>query len=281
MATFTNQASLAYSGGVVKSNVTYGEIVGTLTMTKTALKETYAPQGTVSYIVNIVNSGAAPTAQLTLTDDLGAFTFGTETVYPLSFDPDSLSFFIEGALQPTPQYTDADSLTVTLGSLPADSVSTLIYQATVTEYADPTGSITNTATLTGSSNEITASATVTAADNPVLAIAKALDPTTVDENGDVTYTFTVTNFSGTEAGTDANVSISDTFDPVLTDLAATLVNEKSLVINTDYTYDPATGEFTTTPGAITVPAATFTQNTDGSWITTPGVSVLTVTGTIS
>lgn len=280
MATFTNQASLAYNGGVVKSNVTYGEIVGTLEITKTALNETYTPDGTVSYIINIINSGTTPSGQLTLTDDLGAFAFGTGTVYPLSVDVDSLNFFIDGILQPDPQTQTENGLTVTLGSLPADSVSTLVYQTSVTNYADPTGSITNTATLTGSTDEITAQATVNATDTPVLSLSKALDPTTVSENGEVTYTFTITNTSGTEAGASENISVSDVFDPALADLQATIPSEKRLVENTDYTYDPATGEFVTTPGAITVPAATFTQNEDGSWTTTPGVRVLTVTGTI-
>ena len=281
MAIFTNQASLAYNGGVVRSNVTYGEIVGTLEMTKTALKDTYTPGGTVSYIINVINTGTSPTPQLTLSDDLGAYAYAAGTVYPLSFDEESLRFFVDGVLQPTPQAEVTDALSVTLGSLPADSTATLIYQAAVTEYADPAGSITNTATLTGAASEISAQATVNAAVGPVLSIAKALDPATVNENGSVTYTFTITNVSGTQAGAEENVSVSDVFDPVLTELQATVDTAKRLVENTDYTYDPATGEFVTTPGTITVPAATFTQNEDGSWTVAPGVTVLTVTGNLS
>ena len=34
------------------------------------------------------------------------------------------------------------------------------------------------------------------------------------------------------------------------------------------------------PTAVTVPAATYTQNPDGSFVTNPGVTVLTVTGTV-
>lgn len=45
-------------------------------------------------------------------------------------------------------------------------------------------------------------------------------------------------------------------------------------------YNQATGEFATTDGTVTVPAATYTQNPDGSIVTTPGVTVLTVTGTV-
>lgn len=48
----------------------------------------------------------------------------------------------------------------------------------------------------------------------------------------------------------------------------------------NYTYNDATGEFATTAGFITVPAATYTQNEDGSFTITPGTAKITVTGTI-
>lgn len=47
-----------------------------------------------------------------------------------------------------------------------------------------------------------------------------------------------------------------------------------------YTYDPDSGRFATLAGRITVPAASYTQNADGTWTVKPGVSVLTVTGTV-
>ena len=43
MATFTNQASLSYTGGTVTSNVTVGEILETVTVTKTALRRPTPP----------------------------------------------------------------------------------------------------------------------------------------------------------------------------------------------------------------------------------------------
>ena len=50
---------------------------------------------------------------------------------------------------------------------------------------------------------------------------------------------------------------------------------------TAYTYNEATGEFATVPGAFTVPAATFEQDAvTGNYRTTPGVTVVTVTGTV-
>ena len=50
---------------------------------------------------------------------------------------------------------------------------------------------------------------------------------------------------------------------------------------TQFTYDEATGLFTTVAGEITVPAATYTTNPEtGAVVVAPGVSTLTVTGTI-
>ena len=50
---------------------------------------------------------------------------------------------------------------------------------------------------------------------------------------------------------------------------------------TDYTYNETSGEFVTTAGRITVPAAVFTQDaTTGIWAINPGVGTLVVTGTI-
>ena len=42
MATFTNFATLSYNGGTTNSNVVTGEIVESLTATKTAITENYS-----------------------------------------------------------------------------------------------------------------------------------------------------------------------------------------------------------------------------------------------
>ena len=50
---------------------------------------------------------------------------------------------------------------------------------------------------------------------------------------------------------------------------------------TQYTYNAATGVFTTTAGALTVPAATFTQDpTTGVFTVDPGTAQLVITGTL-
>jgi hypothetical protein len=48
-----------------------------------------------------------------------------------------------------------------------------------------------------------------------------------------------------------------------------------------YNYDEATGLFTTVPGQILVPAATYAQDpVTGAYTATPGIATLIVTGII-
>ena len=76
------------------------------------------------------------------------------------------------------------------------------------------------------------------------------------------------------------ITVTDTFTPVLSDIAVAL-DGTALALTTDYTYNTTTGAFATVPGRITVPAATFAQDaTTGEFTVTPGVAVLTVTGTV-
>ena len=152
------------------------------------------------------------------------------------------------------------------------------------DYANPAAesTIVNTVTVTGDglSAPITATATITAEAAPELTISKSITPTQVVDNDRVTYTFVIQN-SGNEAvvATD-NAAITDTFDPILTALTVTF-NGTAWTEGVQYTYDEATGLFTTNPGQITVPAATYTQDpVTGAYTVTPGIATLIVTGTI-
>ena len=283
MATFTNQATLSYKGMSVSSNVATGELISTLTATKTALTSSYTPGGELVYAVSLVNSGTSDIAALTVTDDLGAYGFGAQTLVPLSYTVGSIKYFVNGVLQPDPTVTAAEPLTVSGIEVPAGGTSMLVYAAAVNSFAPPEmgGSITNTVTVSGAlTDTVTASETVTAAAESVLDIAKSVSPTTVSENGEVTYTFVITNGGGAEAGAGDNISLSDTFSPILTDIAVSVGGapmEKSI----DYTYDEASGLFVTVPGSITVPAAAFTQDeTSGEWSCEPGSVTITVSGII-
>lgn len=283
MAQFFNQATLSYNAGSTTSNVTVGELLETLSASKTALPATYGAGDIVTYAVSIVNAGTTPFTNLTVTDDLGAFTEGTLTLIPLDYLAGSARLYINGVLLAAPAVT-TDPLTFTGINVPAGGNALLLYQATVNEFAPlaAVSTITNTATVSGGglTAPITVTADITAETNPVLSISKSICPSTVTENEPITYTFVIQNSGAAPAVATDNITVTDTFNPALSDLTVTL-DGVPLALTTDYTYDPATGQFATVPSRITVPAATYTRNPETGEITVvPGVTVLTVTGTI-
>lgn len=283
MASFTNFATLSYNGGTTNSNIVTGEILEALTAVKTAVSANYSAGDRITYALSLVNTGTAAVTDYTVTDNLGGYTVGANTVYPLAYNAGTVRYYINGVLQTAPTVTAGPPLTVTGLTVPAGGSAVLIYETTATPVAPlATGSsITNTATITGGglTNPITAQATVETANSAELSISKALSPTTVTENGQITYTFVISNTGNTEATATGNVVVTDTFDPILRNIAVTY-NGTAWTEGTNYTYNAATGVFTTLAGQITVPAATFTQNTDGTFTVTPGTATLVITGTV-
>lgn len=284
MPSFTNQASLSYAGGVLRSNVVTGNLVDTLSLVKTAVDSSYTAGETLSYIVTLVNSGDAALTGLTLSDDLAAYTPDALTFTPLSYVPDSLLCYQNGVLQSAPAVTAGPPLTVSGLTVPAGGSVTLVYQAQVNAQAPlaPGSELTNTATVSGGtlSAPLTASDTVPAGVEPDISIAKAMSPETVSASGELTYTFILQNGGNSEVTAEAALVLTDSFDPILKSIAVTY-NGASWTENVNYSYNAATGLFTTLAGQLTIPAATYTQDSaTGVWTTTPGVSVLTVKGTV-
>ncbi|MBP3321098.1 MAG: hypothetical protein J6M12_01980 [Clostridia bacterium] len=281
MAIFTNQARLTYNGQSVNSNVTTGEIIEVLSMSKVALDDSYRVGDTIVYAVSILNAGTADFQGLALLDDLGGYDFGGSTLYPLSYVDGSLKYYVNGVLQATPVLSAGPPLNISGITVPAGGNAMLLYEVEVGELAPPSeGSlITNTATLSGGglSTPVTASAQIGADGSARLSITKSLSPSSVAENGRLTYTFVIEN-SGSQATVAIDdLTLIDIFDPVLSDLTVTLDG----VPFTAYSYDQASGTFTTTPGSITVPGATFVQDPlNGQWQTDPGAVVLVVSGQV-
>lgn len=283
IAIFYNQATLSYSGGRTNSNVTTGEFVETVTVTKTPVSTDYAAGDDVVYAISIVNDGLTPLTGVTVEDDLGGYDFDGATVYPLAYVEGSLVYFVNGVPQAAPTVEAGPPLVISDIEVPAGGSALLLYEASVTAFA-PLGdgaSIENTATVDGSciADPIVAAASIPAELTPELTLSKSVCPSVVSGCGELTYTFVIQNSGGAEAAAEDAVTVEDTFDPILGDLEVTLDGE-TLTLGTDYEYDETTGLFRTIAGAVTVPAATFAQNSDGSWTTTPGVTVLTVTGTV-
>lgn len=283
MAFFTNQAQLRYGNEITNSNITVGEIQEVLTVTKTAVKETYRQGGTVTYIISIVNAGTAEYTGLTLSDDLGTYAFGTTTRTPLDYSAGTIRYYQNGVLQTAPTVEAGPPLTITGVNVPAGGNATIVYETRLNAYAplQLEAEITNVVTVSGTCvSGITASETVSAVAEPVLSITKSVSPVPVTECGRLTYTFVIQNTGNVPADSTTEVSVTDTFDPVLRNLTVTF-NGTAWTAPTNYTYDETTGMFTTVLGEVTVPAATYTQNSEtGEWSTSSGVRTLIVTGTI-
>lgn len=285
MAQFTNQAQLLYNNTVVNSNVAVGEITDPISGTKTALIDTYTRGDDITYIISIVNSGTTPFTNLTVTDNLGQYTVTPGvTPTPLTYTDGSVRAYVDGVLQAAPAVTAGPPLVFSGITVPAGSNLMIVYEARVNGTAplSADSTIVNTATVSGGGivTPLTLTETVTAAAEPNLTITKSIEPVPVAENGTLTYTFVIQNYGNAAAAATDDVVLSDTFNPLLRNVTATL-NGTALTPASQYTYNPATGLFETIGGVITVPAATFEQDpATGNVLVTPGVSTLTVTGTI-
>lgn len=284
MPTFTNQATLYYNNNVTTSNIVTGELLEVLSATKTAVSDNYGANDTVTYVISIVNSGATPYNNLTVTDNLGEYLFNETELVPLTYEEGSILYYVNGVLQASPTVTSTVPLVISGVNVPAGGNALLVYSATVNEFA-PLGTsaeIVNAVTVTGSgiAAPIVATETINVANEPSLTITKSLSPTSIVGNGPLTYTFTISNTGNAAAEATDNVIVTDIFDPAL-EIQSVTLNGEALVLGTDYTYDEATGSFATVAGRITVPAATYTQDeATGIVVVEPGVTVLTVTGTV-
>ncbi|MBQ7326482.1 MAG: hypothetical protein IJW93_03275 [Clostridia bacterium] len=286
MATFYNQATLSFAGRVTNSNVTEGELVSELSLTKTAVSTDYGPGDGIVYAVTLVNADSVAKSGITLTDNLGAYTLmgGTTEFVPLTYVDGSVLYYQNGVLQPAPTVVAGNTLVISGIDVPAGGNVIILYEVRANSLAPLSAgsSIFNTVSAGGDGvcEELTDSAQITTRDEPLLSIAKAVNPLTLTCGDEVTYTFIIQNAGNTSVIATDDLIVSDTFNPILTSITVSL-NGELLNEGTQYAYNEQTGEFTTIGGAIPVPAATFTRDSEtGVVTTTPGVAVLTITGII-
>lgn len=294
MAEFTNRATLSYGDVTKISNQTVGEITSSLALNKKAVYEVYRRGDTVTYIVGITNASDAAYTGITLTDSLGRYNIGTEEtpnyVFPLTYTEGSLSYWVNGVPQSTAATATVTNgvLVITPITVPASSLVQIGYEARVNSFAPLSAgsTITNTASLngTGIATELEASETVSVYDGLDVEIFKALSPTTVSANGQITYTFTLSNYGSRASLAADNIVLTDNFTPYVNITGVNYTTgtaaQTAWTAGTDYTYT-ADGVFTTAAGKISVPAASYTQNpTTGEVTVVPGKAIITVTGTI-
>ena len=196
----------------------------------------------------------------------------------------SVKYYINGVLQAAPAATTIPELAFSNITVPAGGNTTIIYDAKINNFAplSTDSTITNTASISGNdiANPVTAAETISTENGTNLSINKSLSPTTITENGQITYTFVIENFGNTAAAAEDLLSISDVFTPALNNISVTY-NSAPWAETGNYTYDATTGSFETVAGKITVPAATYTQDpATGAWSIAPGTTTITITGRI-
>ena len=283
MARFTNQAQLRYGNAIANSNIAVGEILEVLSATKTAVRKNYGRNDMITYLVSVVNAGNTAFTGLTLTDNLGAYVYDTQTLVPLRYIDGTVKYYSNGTLQAAPAVTAGPPLVISGLTVPANGSILIAYETNVNEYAplDVEAEIVNTATIRGTGiTPVTVQETVSAGSEPILTITKSISPVPVTENGTLTYTFLIQNTGNVAVEEAAASVVTDQFNPILSNLTVTF-NGTAWAETTNYIYNEDTGLFSTVPGQITVPAATFAQDElTGAWNVTPGVSTLVITGTI-
>ena len=287
MATIENFATVSYtSGGISETKVSNLAEIGlesAISFTKSTLGETYGEDDVITYILSMTNTSASTITNVSITDDLGTFVFGTLELSPLTYTAPAL-LLIDGqdvSTQLTVDTSTAGSLVFSFPALPAGATANIVYRAAVNEYAplDVDASVTNTATLTSDSDcaDGTATATITAVSAANVSVFKQMSPNPVICGDTVTYTIRIYNYGNIAA---ENVVLTDTFNPAPENI--TVSRDGVLLIGTDYTY--VNGTLTvpsTAQSPVTVPAATFVRDvTTGIVNVTPGMIEYTITGTI-
>ena len=93
---------------MINSNTVTAELVETITVTKTPINQTYGSGDRVTYAISLVNTGAVPFNDLTVTDNLGEFSpasVAPATVRPLTYVDGSATYFVNGELSSRPAVT--------------------------------------------------------------------------------------------------------------------------------------------------------------------------------
>lgn len=284
MASFFNQATLYFQGRVTNSNTTAGELIESLAATKTAISQDYGREDTIAYAISLVNSADTPLTNVTLTDNLGAYELGENTLYPLEYVEGSVRYFVNGVLNAAPTVNAGPSLTISGINVPAGGNALIIYEARTNEYAplDVGSVITNVVNAEGGTlcGNSTSEAAVPVRVEALPFITKFASDDEIVCNGEITYTFIIQNLGNAEIVATDDLIVRDVFNPIL-NISSVVFNGTEWTEGANYTYGEATGEFATLPGQITVPAASYEQDIEtGVITTTPGVATLTITGTV-
>lgn len=282
----TNQASLNYryngQSASVLSNIATATLAEALSVEKVSIENVYRLGDTVTYSVSFENGSGAALTGVTVTDNLGSYEFGTFTVTPLTFVAPAI-LLVDGVFVGDIAATVAEnSVSFTLPTLASGSRAQILYRALVNDNAPLAegSTITNTASVTagGITVPVSDTNTVTVDNYADVTVTKSMTPSSVVEGEALTYTFVINNYGNSEA---TDIVLTDAFDPAPENITVQ-VNGVS-VPATDYTYEGGvlTLPAATSQYALSLPAATITQDiTTGNVVVTPSSLTVTVTGVL-
>lgn len=289
MAQILNQASITFNYGATTgeaiSNIATTELQGPLSVDKNALKSVFRNGDTIDYVLEVTNNGLVGLSNIIISDNLGAYppVPAGATVNPLRYVTGSAFYLIDGELLGTANVTATNPLTFTHASLASGETLTIIYKATLTQYAGLTAgsTIKNVSTFTadGITEAVTSTDTITVDTYADVSITKSMSPNPVMDNGTIIYTFNLRNNGNTNA---TSIELSDTFALAPT-INTVTVGTANATITTDYTYAAGVFHlFARNNGADTIdlPAATITQAANGVVTVAPSELTITVRATL-
>lgn len=288
MATIiTNRATINYNNGTALatavSNTTEAIISEALSISKTALSDTYRVGDYLTYVISLNNTSESTAANVTVTDDLGSYVFNDSIITPLDYGG-SAQLYVNGIFVSliTPTVIE-NGIVFSIDSIPAGGNAQIIYNATVNEFASGAAGaqILNTASVEfecdcvcnqGSSD----SETVTADTFAELRLIKSVCPNPIICGERITYVIDVYNYGNIAAD---EVVLTDTFIPPLEDIAITVDGVDIPESNYSYVDGVLTLPAATSGYALSVPAATYTQNPEsGAFESIPGHIRIIISG---
>ena len=285
MPTIENFATVRYTSGGVPvttvSNIAQIDLASSVTFNKRTVGNAYSEGDLVTYIMTVSNTSSNPLNTVSITDNLGTFTYQTGELTPLTYVGPAI-LLVDGQDASANLTTDSSvpsQLVFTIPALAAGATANIIYTARVNEFAplELDSTIVNDATLTTDSDcaDGNATATVTVAPAADVSIFKQMSPNPVVCGDTVTYTIRLYNYGNIAA---ENVQLTDVFDPIPANI--TVSRNGVLLDGTAYIYENGTLTVPAT-ASETIPAATFTRDaTTGEVVVTPGTVEYVITGVI-
>lgn len=283
-----NQASVTYTyqgsteQGTANSNITTTTLLDPYSMTavKIPVFTTFRNGDRLTYLIPIRNTGTGTLYNVTISDNLGSA--GGDP--PTSYFPDSAYVYADGKLTALVPKVAVGTVSFSLPCPISSGQDALLIFGTKVDNAleNTVSSIRNTATVTATGGSTSGTlvtvtpaptATVTREQYADLSIYKQADKSIVQVGDTLTYTFTLTN-TGSEAAT--GVTITDILPAGFSVSSVSLaIGGQSTVLPTgSYALDTGTNTLTVpTKGTVSITVPAMSAGT-------PGVAVLTVSGTI-